>query len=94
MLFHAVDPRDVAGVIIEPLAGSGGVLVPPDTFWPALVELCREHDWLLCADEVKTGFGRTGTLFAVEQLGVEPGPDVPGQGDGRRRHADRCAARV
>jgi 4-aminobutyrate aminotransferase-like enzyme len=72
VLFHAVDPHDVAGVIIEPLAGSGGVLVPPDTFWPALVELCREHGWLLCADEVKTGFGRTGTLFAVEQCGVAP----------------------
>ena len=72
VLFHAVDPCDVAGVIIEPVAGSGGVLVPPGTFWPALVDLCREHSWLLCADEVKTGFGRTGTMFAVEQVGVEP----------------------
>jgi 4-aminobutyrate aminotransferase-like enzyme len=72
VLFHAVDPGDVAGVIIEPVVGSGGTLVPPDAFWPALVELCREHDWLLCADEVKSGFGRTGTMFAVEHWGVEP----------------------
>ena len=72
VLFHAVDPRDVAGVVIEPIAGSGGVLIPPDGFWPALVELCREHGWLLCADEVKSGMGRTGAMFAVEHWGVEP----------------------
>jgi 4-aminobutyrate aminotransferase-like enzyme len=82
VLFHAVDPRDVAGVIIEPVAGSGGVLVPPDSFWPALTDLCREHGWLLCADEVKTGFGRTGTLFAVEQCGVEPDLMCLGKGMG------------
>src|SRR5262249_35993832 len=41
-------------------------------FWRALAELCREHGWLLCADEVKTGFGRSGTMFAVEQWGVQP----------------------
>ena len=72
LLFHAVDPREVAGFVIEPVMGSGGCVAPPDAFWPALVELCREHDFLLCADEVKTGFGRTGTLFAVERWGVEP----------------------
>jgi len=52
--------------------GSGGCVAPPDPFWPALTELCREHDWLLCADEVKTGMGRAGHLFAVERWGVEP----------------------
>lgn len=72
LLFHTVHPDDVAGVVVEPIVGSGGVLVPPDGFWPALVELCREHDWLLCADEVKTGFGRTGKMFAVEHWGIEP----------------------
>jgi 4-aminobutyrate aminotransferase-like enzyme len=72
LLFHVVDPGEVAGVVIEPVMGSGGCVSPPDAFWPALVELCREHDWLLCADEVKTGFGRTGHLFAVERWGVEP----------------------
>ncbi len=82
VLFHAVDPRDVAGVIVEPIAGSGGVLIPPDGFWPALVELCREHGWLLCADEVKSGFGRTGTMFAVEHWGVEPDMMCLGKGIG------------
>ena len=52
--------------------GSGGCVAPPDTFWTALAELCREFDFLLCADEVKTGFGRAGTMFAVERFGVEP----------------------
>jgi 4-aminobutyrate aminotransferase-like enzyme len=72
ILFHLVDPGEVAGVLIEPILGSGGVVVPPDTFWPALTELCREYGWLLCIDEVKTGFGRTGELFAANLWGLEP----------------------
>ncbi len=72
LLFHAIDPREVAGVMIEPVMGSGGCVAPPDAFWPALQDLCREHDWLLAVDEVKTGFGRTGHMFAVERWGVEP----------------------
>ncbi len=72
----------MAGVIVEPIVGSGGVLVPPDSFWPALQELCREHDWLLCADEVKTGFGRTGRMFAVEHWGVRPDLICLGKGMG------------
>lgn len=72
LLFHAVDPREVAGVVIEPVLGSGGVVVPPDGFWTALTELCDEHGWLLCLDEVKTGFGRTGRLFAAELWGLQP----------------------
>ena len=82
VLFHAVDPRDVAGVVIEPIIGSGGVQIPPDGFWPALVELCREHGWLLCADEVKSGMGRTGAMFAVEHWGVEPDLMCLGKGIG------------
>ena len=72
VLFHALDPADVAGVVIEPVLGSGGCVAPPDSFWPALTELCSEHGWLLCADEVKTGMGRAGHLFAVDRWGVEP----------------------
>jgi 4-aminobutyrate aminotransferase-like enzyme len=72
VLFHELDPGDVAGVVIEPVLGSGGCIAPPDSFWPALTELCAEHGWLLCVDEVKTGFGRTGEMFAVERWGVEP----------------------
>jgi len=72
LLFHLVDPGEVAGVLIEPVLGSGGVVVPPSTFWPALTELCREYGWLLCLDEVKTGFGRTGEMFAADLWGIEP----------------------
>ncbi|HVD70197.1 MAG TPA: aspartate aminotransferase family protein [Actinomycetota bacterium] len=72
VLHHAVDPREVAGFVIEPVMGSGGCVAPPDAFWSALADLCREFDFLLCADEVKTGFGRTGHMFAVERWGVEP----------------------
>lgn len=72
MLFHAIDPRQVAGVVIEPVLGSGGVVVPPTGFWSALEALCDEHGWLLCLDEVKTGFGRTGRLFAAELWDIEP----------------------
>jgi 4-aminobutyrate aminotransferase-like enzyme len=52
--------------------GSGGCVSPPPPFWPALAGLCHEHDWILCVDEVKTGFGRTGAMFAVQRFGVEP----------------------
>lgn len=70
LLFHVVDPTDVAGIVIEPIVGEGGVLIPPDTFWPALRDLCDEYGWLLCADEVESGFGRTGPMFAIEHWDV------------------------
>jgi 4-aminobutyrate aminotransferase-like enzyme len=82
LLFHAIDPLDVAGVIIEPVLGSGGVVMPPPTFFPALSALCAEHDWLLCADEVKTGCGRTGAFLAVERLGANPDLICLGKGLG------------
>ena len=44
----------------------------PESFWDALTALCREHGWLLCLDEVKTGFGRTGELFAADIWGLQP----------------------
>lgn len=72
LLFHVVDPLDVAGVVIEPVLGSGGVVAPTPTFWKALTELCREFGWLLCLDEVKTGFGRTGEMFAADIWDLKP----------------------
>ena len=72
LLFHVVDPLDVAGVVIEPVLGSGGVVVPPQTFWSALQNLCHEFGWLLCLDEVKTGFGRTGEMFAADLWDLQP----------------------
>ena len=61
-----------AAVITEPIQGESGVNVPPDDFLPALRELCDERGVLLIVDEVQTGFGRTGKMFAVEHWGVVP----------------------
>lgn len=72
LLFHSVDPNEVAGVIIEPILGSGGCVAPSQAFWDALTALCEEFNWLLTVDEVKTGFGRSGEMFAVEKWGVQP----------------------
>jgi adenosylmethionine-8-amino-7-oxononanoate aminotransferase len=64
---------EVAAVIVEPLLqGAGGMIVHPSEFLVGIGELCRDHDVLLIADEVFTGFGRTGKMFASELAGVEP----------------------
>ena len=73
LTFHQfIYPDKVAAVIIEPILGEGGYVVPPPGFLPRLREITREHGILLIADEVQTGFGRTGELFAVQHWGVEP----------------------
>jgi 4-aminobutyrate aminotransferase / (S)-3-amino-2-methylpropionate transaminase / 5-aminovalerate transaminase len=63
---------DVGAVIVEPIVGREGVLVPPPGWLAGLAEICRRHGALLIADEIFTGFGRTGRLFAVEHEGVRP----------------------
>ena len=63
---------DVAAVIIEPIVGTNGVLVPPKEYMPRLREICDKHQVLLIADEVMTGWGRTGAWFAVDHWGVKP----------------------
>lgn len=67
----AVNERTCA-VLVEPIQGEGGVYVPSDDFLPALRKLCDEHQLLLILDEVQTGLGRTGKLFAYEHWGVKP----------------------
>jgi 4-aminobutyrate aminotransferase len=67
-----VDPRRVAAFLVEPVVGEGGYIVPPPGFLPRLREIATAHGILLIADEVQTGFGRTGRFFAVEHWGVEP----------------------
>jgi adenosylmethionine-8-amino-7-oxononanoate aminotransferase len=62
----------VAAVIAEPVIGAGGVIVPPAGYFPRLREICDRHGVLLIADEVITGFGRTGKMFALEHWGVQP----------------------
>jgi adenosylmethionine-8-amino-7-oxononanoate aminotransferase len=68
----AEGPDTVAAVIAEPVMGAGGVIVPPATYFPRLREICDRHEILLIADEVITGFGRTGRWFALGHWGVEP----------------------
>jgi beta-alanine--pyruvate transaminase len=70
LLLH--DPSNVAAVIIEPVAGSTGVLIPPKGYLERVREICTRHDILLIFDEVITGFGRLGTPFAVDYFGVKP----------------------
>jgi 4-aminobutyrate aminotransferase len=67
-----VEPERVAAIIIEPVQGEGGFNVCPPDLMRALRQVCDEHGILLIADEVQTGFGRTGTLFAMEHYGVAP----------------------
>jgi putrescine---pyruvate transaminase len=67
-----VGPERVAAFIGEPVVGAGGVIPPPEGYWTAVAELCREHDVLLIADEVITGFGRLGRWFGCERYGFTP----------------------
>ena len=73
LTFHQfIYPDQVAAIIIEPVLGEGGYIVPPPDFLPRLREITRQHGILLIADEVQTGFGRTGRMFAVMHYDVEP----------------------
>ena len=72
-LIHTqVGEDNVAAVLIEPIQGEGGFIVPPDGFLPGLAEFCQEHGILLIADEIQTGFCRTGDWFACDHEGVVP----------------------
>ena len=73
VLFERLVPADeVAAVVVEPIQGEGGYLVPEDGFLEGLRELCTKHGILLVADEVQSGMGRSGKMFAIEFTGVEP----------------------
>jgi 4-aminobutyrate aminotransferase/(S)-3-amino-2-methylpropionate transaminase len=67
-----VDPKNVAAIVIEPVQGEGGFYVAPKAFMERLRALCDEHGIVLIADEIQSGFGRTGKWFAMEHFGVEP----------------------
>ncbi len=62
----------VAAFIAEPIQGAGGVIIPPDTYWPEIQRICSEHDILLIVDEVITGFGRTANWFASQTFDIAP----------------------
>ena len=69
---RVVAAESVAAVIVEPILGEGGFVTPPAEFYPTLSAICRKYGILLIADEVQTGFARTGSMFACEQLGLDP----------------------
>ena len=71
-MINQLGPDTVAAFIVEPVLGTGGVIVPPDAYYPRVRQICDTYDVLLIADEVITGFGRTGTWFAMEQWNVVP----------------------
>jgi 4-aminobutyrate aminotransferase len=72
LLASQTAPAETAAVVIEPVLGEGGYVPAPGSFLRGLAELCAEHGILFVADEVQTGFGRTGKMFAVEHHGVRP----------------------
>src|SRR5215467_690628 len=69
---YEVPPEEIAAVFVEPIQGEGGYIVPPAEFLPLLRDLCQRHGMLLVLDEIQSGFGRTGKMFACEHWGVEP----------------------
>jgi len=69
---RVVASEDVAAVIAEPVLGEGGFVVPPKDYFQTLIEICHRNNVLFIADEIQSGFGRTGTLFASEYFGIEP----------------------
>jgi 4-aminobutyrate aminotransferase len=75
-----VSPREVAAIVVEPVLGEGGYVVPPEGWFAYLRDLCDKHGILLVADEVQSGMGRTGTWWAIEHQGVEPDVLLAGKG--------------
>jgi 4-aminobutyrate aminotransferase len=75
-----VSPAEVAAIVVEPILGEGGYVLPPDGWFPYLRELCDRHGILLVADEVQSGMGRTGKLWAIQHFGVEPDILLAGKG--------------
>jgi 4-aminobutyrate aminotransferase / (S)-3-amino-2-methylpropionate transaminase / 5-aminovalerate transaminase len=69
---RVVAAESIAAIVVEPVLGEGGFVVPPAGFLPALAKICRERGIVFVADEVQTGFGRTGELFASSLFGIEP----------------------
>ncbi len=80
-VFVEAGPGNVAAFIAEPVSGATlGAVVPPDDYWPAIADVCRRHGILLIADEVMTGFGRTGRWFACDHWGIRPDIITAGKG--------------
>ncbi|HKZ44208.1 MAG TPA: acetyl ornithine aminotransferase family protein [Anaerolineales bacterium] len=72
ILAHIIPADEIAGILVEPIQGEGGYIIPSKGFFPALRKLCDRHGILLIADEVQAGMGRTGKWWSIENFGVEP----------------------
>lgn len=72
LLNTVIPPEEIAAVIYEPIQGDSGVLIPPKSFYSELNKICKSNGILLIADEIQTGFGRTGKMFASEHFDIEP----------------------
>ncbi len=72
LLATEVSPESIAAVIVEAVQGEGGFIVPPKEFLPGVKAICEKHGFIFIVDEVQTGFGRTGKMFAIEHWGIEP----------------------
>jgi 4-aminobutyrate aminotransferase/(S)-3-amino-2-methylpropionate transaminase len=67
-----IDPESLAAVVVEPVQGEGGFIAPPPDYFQELAKICKDHGILFVADEIQSGMGRTGKMFAIEHWGVEP----------------------
>lgn len=93
-IFRQVVPaEEVAGILLEPIQGEGGYIVPTPGFFPSLRELCNRHGILLIADEVQCGMGRTGKWWAVNHFGVEPDILLTAKGIASGMPLGACVAR-
>ena len=82
LLRHQVDPEQIAGVLIEPVLGEGGIVIPSAEFWERLVGLCERYGWALIADEVRPGSAGAGRC-SRSPLGLDPDLILLGKGFGR-----------
>ena len=94
VLVHLVSPDEVAAIVVEPIQGEGGYIVPPKVFHERLRALTTRHGMLLVADEVQSGMGRTGKMFAIEHYGVEPDIVAMAKGIASGMPLGVCAARA
>jgi len=84
---------DVTAILVEPILGEGGIIIPDDGYLSSLREICDRHNWLLMLDEVQTGNGRTGTFFAYQQTDILPDVVTTAKGLGNGMPIGACLAR-
>ena len=91
---HLVSPDEVAAIVVEPIQGEGGYIVPPPVFHHRLREIATQYGMVLVADEVQSGMGRTGKMFAIEHFGVEPDVIATAKGIASGMPLGVCTARA